>query len=353
MEGAATVMASPTPDPATYGSHTPRHGPPSGPPPSGGRGDEPGFAAPQQPQPQHRGTAAQDWWNRTEGHAGGYSSTGDGSYQPTQQPGGGYAGHPSAGGYGLPHQQGGPGGAADAAWYRDQAAQQYTRAPVEEPSPFELALPELRSQVVNALIRMNWKHASEAWQRRRRDPLSAHALVFFYAEPPTGQPPRCELRTAARLFLAADGKRLAMLLYEMVGVARDHLAAGRDPRTHIFSTHEPMSMRARYVGLGVSSLDTPAGTWDEVQRSASTDMDVPGRCYARLIDTSTMLVDRLAMTEFGVSQVLTTHPTYSTSRQRQRRWDFDRDLAESTDFDPEFWTTWQWLIQLHDVFLRR
>src|SRR6266511_5659821 len=118
MEGAATVMASPTPDPATYGSHTLRNGPPSGPPPSGGRGDEPGFAPPQRPHPQRRGTAAQDWWNRTEAHAGGYSSTGDGSYQPTQQPGGGYAGHPSAGGYGLPHPQRGPCGVAASAGYR-------------------------------------------------------------------------------------------------------------------------------------------------------------------------------------------------------------------------------------------
>ena len=164
-------------------------------------------------------------------------------------------------------------------------------------------MPDLRTEVVNGLIRMNWNHANQAWQRRRRDPLSPHALVFFYAEPPTGQPPRYELRTAARLFLAADGKRLAMLLYEMAGVIRDHLAAGRDPRTHVFSWHDPMSAHARYVGLGVSSLDTPDGSWDEMQRTAGSDMDVPGRCYARLVDGSTMLIDRPAMTEFGESHV--------------------------------------------------
>jgi hypothetical protein len=63
---------------------------------------------------------------------------------------------------------------------------------------------------------MNWNHANQAWQRRRRDPLSPHVLVFFYAEPAGGQP-RYELRTAARLFLAADGQRLAKLLYDMTG----------------------------------------------------------------------------------------------------------------------------------------
>jgi hypothetical protein len=51
--------------------------------------------------------------------------------------------------------------------------------------------------------------------------------------------------------------------------------------------------------------------------------------------------------------VLTTHPTYDVSGMRQRRWDFDHDLAESGDHTPEFWATWQWLIQLHHVFLGR
>ena len=349
MEGAVTVMASPTPDPPIHAYRTARHASPA----PGWRGDDPaGPAAAGQPTQNHRGSAAPAWWGDASAGGGGYGAPDGGPYQPTP-PTGGYAARPSSGGYGPPPPSADHRTAAEGGWYQGQNTQQSTSPPVHEPSPFELALPDLRSQVVNGLIRMNWNHASQAWQRRRRDPLSAHVLVFFYAEPPAGQPPRCELRTAARLFLAADGKRLAMLLYDMAGVTRDHLAAGRDPRTHIFSWHDPMTPNARYVGLGVSSLDTPEGTWDEVQRTASSDMDVPGRCYARLFDGTTLLVDRLALTGFGGSHVLTTHPTYDVSGMRQRRWDFDRDLAESRDHTPEFWATWQWLIHLHHVFLGR
>src|SRR5262249_38607136 len=151
MEGAATVMASPTPDPYTDATHRARHASP----PADPRGaTDPGW------QP----------WPGTQG----------------------------------------------------QETPPRPQAPAAEPSPFEQGLPDLRTQVVNGLIRMNWNHANQAWQRRRRDPLSPHVLVFFYTEPAGGQP-RYELRTAARLFLAADGQRLAKLLYDMTGVIHEHL----------------------------------------------------------------------------------------------------------------------------------
>src|SRR5262249_11255682 len=164
---------------------------------------------------------------------------------------------------------------------------------------------------------------------------------------------RCDLRTAARLFLAADGQRLAMLLYEMVPVVRDHLAAGHDPRTHVFSWHDAMTGRARYVGLGVSSLDTPAASWRQIQQSASSEMDVPGRCYARLIDESMLLVDRLARTDFGMSNVLTSDPIRDVSGVPERRWGYARDLAQSEDHGPENRAIWHWLTQLTNLFLAR
>jgi len=348
MEGAATVMAFSAPDPSTRPYPGARH---ASRPPDWPSDDPGGPAARRQPPPEPSDVPA--WWRGTSAAGGGYGSSVGGSYRPSPASGGGYAAPPSPDRYVPPHQPFDQPTRAGGAWYQGQEGQQNTHLPLDQPAPFELALPDLRYQVVSGLIRLNWNHASEAWQRRRRDPLSPHVLVFFFAEPPVGLPPRCELRTAARLFLAADGQRLAVLLYEMARVARDHLAAGHDPRTHIFSWHDEMSAHARYLGLGVSSLDTPAGTWNEVQRSADSDLDLPGRCYARLVDGSTLLLDRLARNEFGASNVWTTHPTYDVSGMRQRRWDFDRDLAESGDYDPDFRATWHWLIQLHNVFLAR
>lgn len=350
MEGAVTVMASPTPDPPIHPHRAARHASP----PSGWAGENPGGpVTPRRPAQEPRGAATPRWWPDASPDAGRYGSPADGSYQPTPPADAGYAAPQRQGGYGPPTPPTDHGTAADGSWYEGQATQQYTHIPDSEPSPFDLAMPDLRNKTVNELIGINWNHANEAWQRRRRDPLNQHVLVFFFAEPPTGRPPRCELRTAARLFLAADGQRLALLLYEMVGVARDHLAAGRDPRTHIFSWHNPTSRHARYVGLGVSSLDTPAASWPQVQQSAGSEIDVPGRCYARLIDGSMLLVDRLAKTDFGMSNVLTSDSIRDVSGVPERSWGYARDLAQSEAYGSENRATWHWLTQLNDVFLAR
>ena len=55
----------------------------------------------------------------------------------------------------------------------------------------------------------------------------------------TDTPRRLTVVDIAKMY--ADGQRLAKLLYDMTGVIRDHLAAGRDLRTHVFSWHDPIS----------------------------------------------------------------------------------------------------------------
>ncbi len=224
--------------------------------------------------------------------------------------------------------------------------------PPRPPSPFEMALPDLRNKVVNRLNMANGLFARQAWERRRRDPLGPHALVFCYAEPPVGEPARCALRIAARLFLAADESRLPLLLYEMVHVARNVLQAGGDPRTDLSNWHDPMSGRAFYVGVGVSSLDTPAATWRQVQETANGELDIPGRCYAQLVDGSRLLIDRLAHRDFGKVVIGSTHLISDVSGEPLRRWTYDFDLADPHRQDPATRDTWQWLDQLHHVILR-
>jgi len=196
---------------------------------------------------------------------------------------------------------------------------------------------------------MNWNQAKEAWQRRRRDPLNPHVVVFFFAEPPTVWPSRCELRVAARLFLAGDEQRLALLLHDLVPVVAAHFEAGRDPDDVVFSWSDPRSALARYAGVGVSSLDTPAGSWEQVQKRVESDMDVPGRCYALLVDGSTLLVDRLARQDFGAYRVWASHPVLDASGQRQRWATTAHDIASSDAYGPDHTAIWRWLAELNRV----
>jgi hypothetical protein len=230
--------------------------------------------------------------------------------------------------------------------------------PPRRPTVFELALPDLRNKVVNRLLVMNGKHAGQAWQRRRRDPIGPHVITLLYAEPPTGDPPWCALHVAPRLFLASDQAGLALLLYEMSGIAKDLLRDGADPRTHLANWSDDMSAQAEYIGLGVSSLDTPSGTWAEVQNSGEQlvdELEIPGRCYARLIDGTVLLVDRYARDNFGKVAVETTRdcPLDSVTRELVRPWTYNRHLHDpDPDRDPALRDIVVWLTQLHTIIER-
>ena len=136
-----------------------------------------------------------------------------------------------------------------------------------EPAPHDAAVADLRGQVVDRLRQMSALHAQHAWYRRNRDPIGPHAVAFLYAESVAADPLRYRLRTATRL--VRDGPDVAeapRLLYELSGIARGYLDAGAfDPRTQMADRCEPMSDRAFYAGLAVSTLDTPTGAWPQVR----------------------------------------------------------------------------------------
>lgn len=205
----------------------------------------------------------------------------------------------------------------------------------------------LALSVVNRLFDMNVKHAHNAWYSRRRDPLSPYALAFFFYDPVrTDGNAGVELRTAVRPFFAGDAGTLPELLYSLTAVLPKALAP--EPTVSAIATRaDAMSPAARYLGVGVSSLDTPDATWAQVQKTALNDMDVAGRCYALIRDDWRLRLDRYASRRYGRTATLTTRTIPDVVGQINRRWVRDThheltDPADDTDA-----ATWTCLADLH------
>lgn len=174
----------------------------------------------------------------------------------------------------------------------------------------QVAAADLRSQVVLRMRKMTALHAQHAWDQRYRDPLSPYGVAFFFYEPDQvlGGQLRYVLRTGTRLFLDADAPpELPRLLYELARQAFDWRQQGLDPYPLMTDRRDEMSPDARYLGVGVSSLDSRWATWAETQRSAQGVTDVPGRGIAYLSDGTSFVCDRGASGQFDEFRVRSTH----------------------------------------------
>jgi hypothetical protein len=196
---------------------------------------------------------------------------------------------------------------------------------------------------------MNALHLQHAWETRRRDPIGPHALAFFYADTASLTPLRYRLACATRMFLDGDDVRdLPQLLYQLVGIAHGYREAGRfDPRSQMAIRVEPMSRQAVYVGVGLSSLDTPSGSWSQVLDAGATPINIPGRCFAYLSDDGMLLCDRRGQDEYGAFHICSTHSLDLAFGIPHRAWRWGHHLPELAD--PHTADTWHWLIQLHQL----
>lgn len=272
-------------------------------------------------------------------------------------------------GRGNGHNGGLPGGSSGArapGWARRPAAPRQPAPPEppqpaqpqpaqpapSEPAPHDPAAADLRGQVVHRLRQMSALHAQHAWYRRNRDPIGPHGVAFLYAEVVSHTPSRFRLRTATRL--VRDGPDVAdapRLLYELAGIARGYFdAAELDPRTQMADRCEPMSDGAFYLGLALSTLDTPTGTWPEVRQRVAGPLDIPGRGLALLSDGTMLLVDRRGRDEYGAFHVQCTHSLDVVPGQPDLMWRWNRDLANLDD--PSTLDTWHFMSQLHILVMR-
>jgi hypothetical protein len=206
---------------------------------------------------------------------------------------------------------------------------------------------EVRNLVVDRMRQMNARHAMHAFDRMRSDPIGPHGLAFLYRDIETpGHPPRYAVQAATRLFPAGyDVLDLPRLLREMTEIGRAYQARpGFDPLRSMMNRYDEVSPRARYIGVGVSSLDGPDGAWESVRRHATSALEIPGRSFALLVDGSRLVLDRGAQYG-GVGRIESSHPLDAGPGQSLRRWswlaDPDGDLAQ----------VWSGLAELHAIVL--
>jgi hypothetical protein len=217
------------------------------------------------------------------------------------------------------------------------------------PVPHDEAGAELRNQIVDRLRRMNSLHLRHAWESRRRDPIGPHAIVFCYADTASLRPLRYRLACATRIFLDGEEvQNLPHLLYELGVIAEGYGAAGGfDPRSQMATRVEPMSSDAVYIGVGVSTLDTPSGAWAEVVDSGIGPVNIPGRCFAYLSDGGMLLCDRRGQDEYGAFHIVSTHTLDISFGVPHRTWRWGHHLPALDD--PATRDTWGWLMHLHKL----
>ncbi|MFI2270714.1 hypothetical protein ACH445_32005, partial [Micromonospora aurantiaca] len=110
---------------------------------------------------------------------------------------------------------------------------------------------------------------------------------------------------------------------------------------------------ARYLGVGVSTLDTDQGRWSDIAPSLhettvagifGTSQQIPGRCYARLVDGTAMQVDRDPYARLADNGIRCTHPVDIDHYDSYRHY---ADLTTRGDQDNQ--QMWQRLTALHDL----
>jgi hypothetical protein len=156
---------------------------------------------------------------------------------------------------------------------------------------------DVRNAALLRMREMNSRHGMHAFDERRgADALGPHAIAFLWVdtEQDHAQSSRIVVRAATRLFRDDEEVRhLPTLMNTLSRIAHSYIERGGfDPRLTMVHRRDKMSQHARYVGVGVSSLDTIVGQWTDIQEHARSAMEICGRSYVHLVDDTRMILDR-------------------------------------------------------------
>jgi hypothetical protein len=205
----------------------------------------------------------------------------------------------------------------------------------------------LRQQAVQRLRYMSIQHAMHAWEHRYRDPIAAYGLAFLYAQPDRRHG-WLTLRAATKLWLAgpeaADLPRLLHRLNE--AVTKQATDPDFDLRRDLANrVDDQMDEDAWYVGLGVSSLDTYSGTWEQACTTVDSYEDVPGQTRIVMTDSTLIVCDRRGLSDFNSMTVHSTHSLSLSLVDAPYPW----SLASANDLrgDPAHASVLRWMEELN------
>jgi hypothetical protein len=183
---------------------------------------------------------------------------------------------------------------------------------------------------IRRMLTLNMRHADHAWRRRRRDPIAPYALALLFATP-TGRLRHgrglltgddwtgcVEVRAASRIWLdGPETQDLPDMLFRLECQVSDHHGSdGWQLREQLAtSVDDGITTEAVWVGVGVSSLDTPTGVWAQTADLALTGAHVPGTI--RLIvnvappgatpEQGWIVVERRGLGDYNAKTVYSSH----------------------------------------------
>jgi hypothetical protein len=204
---------------------------------------------------------------------------------------------------------------------------------------------DIRLQAVTRLRHMNLQHATHAWNRRHDDPIAPYGLAFLYVQP--GEPPFYVLSAATKLWLKGpETQDLPRLLFDLNHLVTQNFSdPDFDPRRDLANRSDPgMNDDAWYVGLGLSSLDTRTGTWEQASRSVSRAGDLPGTVRIVMIDGTIITCDRRGLSEFNALKMKATHPLVAYRLETLYPWSYA--FPDELRGDPEHAEVLHWLEEL-------
>ena len=221
-----------------------------------------------------------------------------------------------------------------------------------EPEPMD---PQVRGQIAERMIRMNTSHALAAADRLgTKTAIGPHSLALFSVDAAPGRYAR--LSTATRLVLdGEDAENMPELLSDLAARAQEKIAEARalnqrwDPRTPLTGLvlrSEELTENMVYVGVGISTLDTPEIPWSRVKSgiSSADGLHLRGQGFIYLTDGSAVHIVRRAQMSAGHHEIVSTRRI--DSQYPSRRDDYLLEKAEQQGD-----RIWELMRHLHEVLM--
>jgi hypothetical protein len=218
----------------------------------------------------------------------------------------------------------------------------------DPPGPDPMTAIDVRNQVVGRMRWMNLKHAQHAWEQRYRDPLAPYGLAFLFVQPDPVRSGRLLVKAATKLWLAGpETEHLPRLLFGLNEVIGRRMQSGPfSVQAELANrTDDGMTDDAYYIGVGLSSLDTHTGAWEQVRDRVDNLINVPGQIMIVLTDQTTIVCDRRAFNEFNAFQIYSTRTLGDVFTNGVYRWAWSQ--PDQLRSDPALAEVLHWLDTLN------